>query len=259
MAETRPKGDFKNTDTIERTYGSAVTEGEVLDFSLESGDLAVAINTLDASVLGTYAIKGKWSIDLDTGITVSQGDKLYFNTTTRKATDVANGNKYLGIASEAQATAGGYVQFFLNEKPGAAIAAVVSGVTTGPVQVKSVTLGAALFDTVQNDLVQMAEGDVIIGWESNMGVAAGAACTFDVGSDVDLDGTTLDVDAFGIDIDANATGFEQHITAGNFGADLAGSPFVAVGTGYVTIQSSTDQSATGVAGTLNIFYIPAGR
>lgn len=258
MAETLPKRDFKNTYTIERAHTSAVTEGEVLDFSLESGELVAAAKTEDADVLAVYYRKGEFSIDLDSAITVSQGDKIYFNATTGKATTVANGNKFLGTTSEAQATAAGFVKFFLNEKA-EDIATTVSGLISGPVRVKAVPVVAAThLDTTAVDFVQMQAGDVIVKWESTIGVAAGAACVVDLGSDADLDGTAADADAFGIDIDANSAVFDSSLLAGSTGADLVGSPFTCVGTGYLTVTSSTDQSATAAAGTIYIFYIPAG-
>lgn len=115
----------ENTDTIKYTNSSAVTAGDVV--YVEGLGALIAHDSYDASAEGVYYIKGRARVTITSGVTISQGNRVYFDTSAEKvqlqnSAALATGDFFLGVAVEAGTAAGGYVVVDINENnivPGA--------------------------------------------------------------------------------------------------------------------------------------------
>jgi hypothetical protein len=205
-----------------------------------------------------YYTKGTANVTIATGVTISQFDRLYWNTSTNTATNViASGLFYMGYAVSAGSAAGGYVDVALNELPPLS-SSVASGITTGSIASKTIATAQleALLDTNTNNLFSLNAGDTVLEIQIIVGTAAGAACTVDVG----LDGTAAavaDTDGIIVDADANAAATYSSDDATYTGALLTADVVKAAAAGNVTITSSSDQSASSFVGWARMYYIPA--
>lgn len=143
--------------------------------------------------------------------------------------------------------------------PGQA-ADTATGITRGDVRCQVIDSAhlEALLDTVENDLFPISKGDIILSVKLFVATAAGAACAVTIGTDVDVDGTTADPDALLKAADANTAGIyaSDNPALTYQGDDLKAGAFVADDDGYLTITSSTDQSASSFVGQAVLMYIP---
>lgn len=119
-----------------------IHEGEVIDFvaagTVTSGDVlfsgilpGVALNSGVSGDIISMQICGVFKLPKTTSLVISQGDKLYFNTGTKKVTKT-NTDKYIGVAVKAEVSAATTVNVLLTPDTNAVTnqAAVVAAVTT---------------------------------------------------------------------------------------------------------------------------------
>lgn len=98
-------------DSIDYTPTSAVPAGSVV---IQGGLVGVAKLDIAANTLGALAVSGMFDFKKTT-VAITAGAKVYWNTTSSFATNVASGNTYIGIAAEAVASAGATVKVLLNK------------------------------------------------------------------------------------------------------------------------------------------------
>lgn len=98
-------------DSIDYTPTSAVPAGSVV---IQGGLVGVAKLDIAANTLGALAVAGMFDFKKTT-VAITAGAKVYWNTTSSFATNVASGNTYIGIAAEAVASAGATVKVLLNK------------------------------------------------------------------------------------------------------------------------------------------------
>ena len=148
-------------------------------------------------------------------------------------------------------------------KAGSALAA---GITTGLVAAKVIatTQLEALLDTSTNNLFAVKAGDVILDVILFVGTAAGSACTVDIGPDAAAAVGSADINGCLAAGNANAAGKYSVVdsvtdaTAHTYSGDLMDDgPITIAADGYITIDSSTDQSASSFIGQVVMYYIPA--
>ncbi len=136
--------------------------------------------------------------------------------------------------------------------------ATSAGITTGQVMVKHITTAAleALLDTATNDLFAVNKGDIVVKITFYTETAAGGACLVDIGFDVAAEGAGPTLDGFIVDANANAAG--QYSTDDDTydGAYVEFGGKAAAADGNVTIDSSTNQSASNFVGGCIMWYIP---
>ena len=101
----------QSADTVDYTPTSAVAAGSVV---IQSGLVGVANLDIPANTLGALAVAGTFDFTKTT-VAIAAGAKVYWNTTSSFATNVASGNTYIGIAAEAVASAGATVRVLLNK------------------------------------------------------------------------------------------------------------------------------------------------
>jgi len=98
-------------DSIDYTPTSAVAAGSVV---IQGGLVGVAKLDIAANTLGALAVTGLFDFTKTT-VAITAGAKVYWNTTSSFATNVASGNTYIGLAAEAVASAGATVKVLLNK------------------------------------------------------------------------------------------------------------------------------------------------
>ena len=98
-------------DSIDYTPTSAVPAGSVV---IQGGLVGVAKLDIAANTLGALAVSGMFDFKKTT-VAITAGAKVYWNTTSSFATNVASGNTYIGIAAEAVASVGATVKVLLNK------------------------------------------------------------------------------------------------------------------------------------------------
>ena len=132
-----------------------------------------------------------------------------------------------------------------------------SGVTVGAVACKRIDSATleALLDTSTNNLFAVNTDDLILKVVFCTKTAAGAACTVDIG--IDATAGDGDADGFVVDADANAAGIYSSENASYDGVHTHAGGYAAAADGYITITSSTDQSASSFVGGAYMLYVPA--
>jgi predicted RecA/RadA family phage recombinase len=108
----------KNTDTIKYTNSSAVNAGDVV--YVEGLGALVAYDDYDASAEGVYYKKARITVDITSGVTISQGNRVYFDASAEtvqleSSAALTSSDFYLGIAVADGTAAGGYVDVDINE------------------------------------------------------------------------------------------------------------------------------------------------
>lgn len=143
--------------------------------------------------------------------------------------------------------------------------ATASGITTGPVAAKVIATAQleALLDTETNNLFAVKAGDVVLDVVLYVGTAAGEAATVDIGPDLAAGGTA-DPNGFITAGNLNAAGKYSAVdtvtdaTAHTYSGDLLDDgPVTIAADGYITIDSSADESASAFVGQVVMYYIPA--
>ena len=247
------------------------------DASASGGYVEVNLNEVAADEDGFKAVAATATLTLkDKNILVS-GASGAVVLTVPAAASANDGHEYMIKATNltnSVTTATGFVHTFsvvgetiLIRSDGTAWREVVnykpsvtaSGITSGQVAAKTIASAEleALLDTSTNNLFSVKSGDVILEVRIAVGTAAGAACTVDIGTDADVDGSAADVDSLLAAADANAAENYTSYSPTYAGADSVKGHFISQGDGYVTIKSSTDQSGSAFVGTATMFYIPA--
>jgi len=90
-------------NTLDYTAASTIANGDVIAFS--AGRIGVARDDAIADGVIAVAVTGVWAIDCTTADVVAFGDKLYFDSTTRKLTTTVGSNTEAGMAVTAKAAA----------------------------------------------------------------------------------------------------------------------------------------------------------
>lgn len=101
----------QSADTVDYTPTSAVAAGSVV---IQSGLVGVANLDIPANTLGALAVSGQFDLKKTT-VAIDAGAKVYWNTTSGYATNVASGNTYIGITAENVTSAGATVRVLLNK------------------------------------------------------------------------------------------------------------------------------------------------
>nr|BDD46845.1 hypothetical protein 11 [bacterium] len=102
-----------------------VQEGKVLDYTASGSDISsgnlviigsiagIAISDIADGETGAVRIAGVFSIP-KAAVAVTQGAKLYWNTTNSNLTTTASGNTLVGVAAKAAASGDANVNLLLN-------------------------------------------------------------------------------------------------------------------------------------------------
>lgn len=144
--------------------------------------------------------------------------------------------------------------------------ATASGITTGPVAAKVIATAQleALLDTETNNLFAVKAGDVILDIVLYVGTAAGEAATVDIGPDAAAAVGSADPNGCLAAGNLNAAGKYAVVdsvtdaTAHTYSGDLMDDgPITIAADGYITIDSSADESASAFVGQVVMYYIPA--
>ena len=143
--------------------------------------------------------------------------------------------------------------------------ASASGITTGAIAAKVIatTQLEALLDTTTNNLFAVKAGDVILDIILSVGTACGEAATVDIGPDLAAGGTA-DPNGMLTAGNLNAAGKYRALdtvtdaTAHTYSGDLLDDgPVTIAADGYITIDSSADESSSAFVGQITMLYIPA--
>ncbi len=106
------KNYIQKGDTLDFTPQSAdVVSGQVITMGSIAG---IAKTDIKQGKTGAVHVKGVFSVAKATGA-VTQGQKLYWNSTNSNATTTATGNKFMGVAAASAASADASVKVLLNE------------------------------------------------------------------------------------------------------------------------------------------------
>lgn len=142
-------------EVIDYVAGGTVTSGDVLFSGILPG---VALNSGISGDIISMQIRGVFKLDKTTSLVISQGDKLYFNTGTKRVTKT-NTDKYIGVAVKAEVSAATTVNVLLTPDTNAVTnqAAVVAAVATanGSDAATTQALANALKTTVNNILTEL--------------------------------------------------------------------------------------------------------
>lgn len=98
-------------DALNYTAGADIKSG---DFVLIGAIGGVAKTDIANGKSGAVHIKGVFSVAKASGA-VTQGAKLYWNSTNSNLTTTASGNTFVGVAAEAAASGDASVKVLLNE------------------------------------------------------------------------------------------------------------------------------------------------
>ena len=98
-------------DALNYTAGADIASG---DFVLIGAIGGVAETAIANGKSGAVHIKGVFSVAKASGA-VTQGAKLYWNSTNSNLTTTASGNTFVGVAAEAAASGDASVKVLLNE------------------------------------------------------------------------------------------------------------------------------------------------
>lgn len=98
-------------ESIDYIPASAVAAGDVV---IQGSLVGVAKTDIPANQLGALAVTGLFDVTKTT-VAITAGAKVYWNTTSSFATNVASGNTYIGLAAEAVASGGATVKVLLNK------------------------------------------------------------------------------------------------------------------------------------------------
>lgn len=117
-----------------------VQDGDVFEHTITSGEVAVASGEVVveggligvASTAGTYALsqvvavnlKGVYVLDKTTSLVITKGDKVFYNTTTKKITKTIT-DKFIGYAWTSELTNATTVQVKLSPDTNGALAQAV--------------------------------------------------------------------------------------------------------------------------------------
>jgi predicted RecA/RadA family phage recombinase len=142
-------------DVIDYTAGGTITSGDVLFSGILPG--IALISGVSGDII-PMQIRGVFQVDKTTSLVISQGDKLYFNTGTKKVTKT-NTDKYIGVAVTAEISAATTVQVLLTPDTNAVTnqAAVVAANATanGSDAATTQALANSLKTTVNNILTEL--------------------------------------------------------------------------------------------------------
>lgn len=128
--------------------GSAIASGDVVPIGKVLG---IALVNIADTKIGAVALEGVWEVPKTTGIAITQGDELFWNTGTGKVTKTAT-DRPMGLAFKSELSAATTVQVKLyesgNNVPQAAtVAALVDntgGVANGTLAIIPVGTPASL-------------------------------------------------------------------------------------------------------------------
>ena len=98
-------------ESIDYTPTSAVAAGSVV---IQGSLVGVAKTDIPANQLGALAVSGLFDVKKHT-VAIDAGAKVYWNTTSSYATNVASGNTLIGLAAEAVASGAATVKVLLNK------------------------------------------------------------------------------------------------------------------------------------------------
>jgi len=111
------EGEIKNDVsplTVQYANSAAVAAGEVIAIPGVGVGIACTAGVADATV--AYQVRGLVQFPITTAVTISQGDRCYWDISENKVlkTGMVAGDLDLGVAAQAGTAAGGYVQVDLN-------------------------------------------------------------------------------------------------------------------------------------------------
>lgn len=98
-------------ESIDYTPTSAVPAGSIV---IQGGLVGVTKLDIPANTLGALAVSGLFDVKKHT-VAIDAGAKVYWNTTSSYATNVASGNTLIGLAAEAVASGAATVKVLLNK------------------------------------------------------------------------------------------------------------------------------------------------
>jgi len=98
-------------ESIDYTPTSAVPAGSIV---IQGGLVGVTKLDIPANTLGALAVSGLFDVTKTT-VAIDAGAKVYWNTTSKFATNVASGNTLIGVAAESVSSAGAVVKVLLNK------------------------------------------------------------------------------------------------------------------------------------------------
>lgn len=148
-----------------------ITEGNVIPYIVPSSTTITSGSVVFAGIIPGIAlgkgtegqtiqlgIRGVWKVDKTTSLAISQGDKLYFNTGTKKVTKTKT-DKYIGIAYSGAASNDTTCEVLLSPDTNSETnqAAVVAAITTanGSDAATTQALANQLKTTVNNILTEL--------------------------------------------------------------------------------------------------------
>lgn len=189
--------------------GSAVSSGDVVQVGIRT--YGVALADIASTAVGSVQIQGVFKLGKTTSQTWSEGDALYWDSSTEKATNVPAQLAFIGFATEdaaSAATTGRIALAPFSQDPGGIRVLDLAGATATPVAIAATAfLGGGVM--INGDTTTALEVDLpgvadigtgkLLGWYVSAGANAltvdpDAADNFDGGSDGDAD---TDADAVG--------------------------------------------------------------
>lgn len=150
-----------------------IQEGNVIPYTVPTSTTIVSEDVVFAGIIpgialggGTegdiiqLSLRGVWRVAKTTSLVITQGDKLYFNTSTKKVTKTKT-DKYIGIAFASELSAATTVDVLLNPDTNSEAnqAAVVTalGTTTNLTAIEAVFGDLAAARTAVNTLATETE------------------------------------------------------------------------------------------------------
>lgn len=242
-------GDDDNIDLIlaPKGTGNVTVDKDVViggnadsDFTITSTSGSIVAD-YGADTFSVSSIASTFTGALTVGVDATGHDVTFFGDTT--------GKKLLWDQSEDTLQIDGNTKF----NDDILASDEVSGITRGVIQTRTIDSATvkALLDGNKNTLTTFSQNVLIFDVIFATLAAAGSASTCDIGSDAnisagDVGNTYID------DVDLNSNGAQERTTiAGNAGQN---GTLVTGATGSLTIQSSSDQSASSWSGMVIIQY-----
>ncbi|MFO0360685.1 MAG: DUF2190 family protein [Flavobacteriales bacterium] len=97
--------------TLDYTAGADISSGQFVLIGAIGG---VAKTNIANGKVGAVHVKGVFNVVKASGA-ITQGAKLYWNSTNSNLTTTASGNTFVGVAAEAAASGDATVKLLLNE------------------------------------------------------------------------------------------------------------------------------------------------
>jgi predicted RecA/RadA family phage recombinase len=167
----RSEGNLKqalaNTDTITYSNSNAASAGEVI-FVSGLGCL-IAAAAYEANEAGEYYWKGTFRLPIVSGVTITQGARVYWDVTgnaslLQTTTAFTAGDFLVGTAVAAGTAAGGYVDVDLNVTP---VKAAPAYVTVGYGTVATGAGAAGTITVAGAQTTDVALGSLLNGWTAH--------------------------------------------------------------------------------------------